>query len=64
VWTTHDAVGHNNREGTLALDELKYLAGDGHVRAHVASFNFQSRISAGSASSDGMMPYGHLGGPA
>ena len=38
VRAAHDAVSHDDRKGALDLDELKYLAGDGHVRAHVAGF--------------------------
>jgi hypothetical protein len=51
----HDAVGNDDREGALVLDELKYRSDDGRIRASPVS-TFQSCISLGSACSAGTMP--------
>ena len=52
----HDAITHNDRKNALVIDEREDLAGDVEVVAHVSRFDFQSRSSVGSASSDGTMP--------
>jgi hypothetical protein len=52
VRAAHDAVGHDDRQGALAIDELEDLADNGKIGAHVAGFYLPfSQLRLGAMSS-------------